>query len=104
VVDPIGEEFFNILLGISKRGDRYLRTLLIHGARIALHHSSGKIDPTSRWVNTIKQRRGYNVATVALANKNARVLWALLTRGESYSAARLAASHPYAPGRLRAAG
>jgi hypothetical protein len=39
-------------------------------------------------VNTIKQRRGYNVATVALANKNARVLWALLTRGESYSAAR----------------
>jgi transposase len=93
-----------VLLGISKRGDRYLRTLLIHGARIALHHSSGKIDPTSRWVNTIKQRRGYNVATVALANKNARVLWALLTRGESYSAARLAASHPFAPGRLRAAG
>jgi transposase len=55
-------------------------------------------------VNTIKQRRGYNVATVALANKNARVLWALLTRGESYSAARPAASHPSALGRLRAAG
>ena len=93
-----------MLLGISKRGDRYLSTLLIHGAWIALHHSSGKIDRTSCWVNTIKQRRGYNVATVALANKNARVLWALLTRGESYSAARRAASPPSAPGRLRAAG
>jgi transposase len=43
-----------VLLGISKCGDRYLRTLVIHGARIALHHSSRKIDPTSRWVNTIK--------------------------------------------------
>jgi transposase len=63
-----------VLQGISKCGDRYLRTLLIHGARIALHHSSRKVDPSSRWVNTIKQRRGYNVATVALANKNARVL------------------------------
>lgn len=93
-----------VLLGISKRGDRYLRTLLIYGARIALYHSSRKIDPTSRRVNTIKQRRGYNVATVALANKNARVLWALLTRGESYSAEHQAASHPAAPGRLRAAG
>lgn len=92
-----------VLLGISKRGDRSLRTLLIYGARIALHHSSRKIDPTSRWVNTIKQRRGYNVATVALANKNARVLWALLARRIIFRQHQ-AASHPAAPGRLRAAG
>ena len=49
-------------------------------SRIALHHSSRRFDSDQSWVNTIKQRRGYNVATVALANKNARVLWALLAR------------------------
>ena len=73
-----------MLLGISKRGDRYLRTLLIHGARTTLRHVGHKPDPCSRWVVTLRERRGPNIAAVALANKNARVLWALLTRGEQY--------------------
>jgi transposase len=73
-----------MLLGISKRGDRYLRTLLIHGARTTLRHVGHKPDPRSRWVATLRERRGPNIAAVALANKNARVLWALLTRGEQY--------------------
>ena len=66
------------LLGISKRGDRYLRYLLIHGARAVVQRSDGKDDPRSRWLNGVKTRRGANKAAVALANKNARTLWALL--------------------------
>jgi len=73
-----------MLLGISKRGDRYLRTLLIHGARTTLRHAGRKRDSRSRWVVRLRERRGPNIAAVALANKNARVLWALLTRGEEY--------------------
>jgi len=72
------------LLGISKRGDRYLRTLLVHGARSALRTIEGKRAARSVWAARLKLRRGTNVAAVALANKNARVLWALLTKGESY--------------------
>ena len=71
------------LLGISKRGDTYLRTLLIHGARAAVAAAKRKSDARSRWINAIAERRGANVAAVALANKNARVLWALMARGES---------------------
>jgi transposase len=65
-----------VLLGISKRGDRYLRTLLIHGARSTLHRAERKHDRRSRWITALKERRGANVAAVALANKNARVLFA----------------------------
>jgi transposase len=72
------------LFGISKRGDRYLRTLLIHGARATLRHVERKRDRHSRWVARLMERRGPNIAAVALANKNARVLWALLTRTEEY--------------------
>src|SRR5262245_10396660 len=79
------------LLGISKRGDRYLRTLLIHGARSTLRHVRSKSDPRNRWVATIMERRGPNIAAVALANKNARVLWALLTRTDEYRVAAAAA-------------
>jgi transposase len=73
-----------ILLGISKRGDRYLRTLLIHGARSALRYARHKRDRRSAWIAALSERSGPNVAAVALANKNARVLWALLTCGEEY--------------------
>jgi transposase len=73
-----------MLLGISKRGDRYLRTLLIHGARTTLRFVARKRDLLSRWIATLRDRRGPNIAAVALANKNARVLWALLTRAEEY--------------------
>jgi transposase len=74
----------NVLLGISKRGDRYLRTLLIHGARAAVRVVERRRDPRSIAISRLKARRGPNVAAVALANHNARVLWALLTRREEY--------------------
>lgn len=69
---------------ISKRGDTYLRTLLIHGARSVLNASAKKTDPRSIWINEVKCRRNTNIATVALANKNARIIWALLSKGERY--------------------
>jgi transposase len=72
------------LLGISKRGDSYLRTLLIHGARSVVSRADHRDDARSRWVSNIKARRGTNRACVALANKNARILWALMTREEAY--------------------
>ena len=75
-----------MLLGISKRGDRYLRTLLIHGARTTLRYVKRRRDLRSRWVARLIERRGPNIAAVALANKNTRVLWALLTRDETYRA------------------
>lgn len=61
-----------------------LRTLLIHGARAAVAAAKRKSDTRSRWINAIAERRGANVAAVALANKNARVLWVLMARGEEY--------------------
>jgi len=73
-----------MLLGISKRGNRYLRTLLIHGARAATRVAERKRDARSIWLSRLKLRGGPNVAAVALANKNARVMWALLARGDSY--------------------
>jgi transposase len=73
-----------VLLGISKRGDRYLRTLLVHGARSAMRTIERRRNRRSTWAARLKLRRGNNVAAVALANENARVLWALLTRGQSY--------------------
>jgi transposase len=72
------------LLGISKRGDRYLRTLLIHGARATVHHARRKTDARSRWIVSLEHRRGKNIATVAIANKNARIAWALLTSDAKY--------------------
>lgn len=68
------------LLGISKRGDAYLRTLLIHGARAVLRFAGQKEDPRSRWIQSLCNRRNKNIAAVALANKNARIVWALLTK------------------------
>jgi transposase len=79
------------LLGISKRGDRYLRTLLVHGARSALRTCERHRAARSVWAGRLKLRRGSNVAAVALANKNARVMWTLLSRGENYRAALPAA-------------
>jgi transposase len=72
------------LLGISKRGDRYLRTRLIHGARATVHHARCKTDARSRWIQRVEQRRGKNSAAVAMANKNARIAWALLTSDTEY--------------------
>jgi transposase len=72
------------LLGITKRGDCYLRTLLVHGARAVLKVAGRKDDPRSRWVMSVATRRHKNVAAVALANKMARIAWALLTGGGRY--------------------
>jgi transposase len=72
------------LFGISKRGDRYLRTLMIHGARAALARAGGKQDPRSLWLGKLRQRRHANVAAVALANKNARIVWAMLAGNTAY--------------------
>jgi len=81
----IGSGGKKVVTGLKKnRGNRYVRTLLIHGARSVVRHAAGKTDPRSRWINGIVARRGVNVAAVALANKNARIAWALLTRGERY--------------------
>lgn len=74
------------LLGISKRGDIYLRTLLIHGARAVVKAAARKEDAQSRWINELVKRRNANIATVAVANKNARVIWALLRRDDTYRA------------------
>lgn len=74
-----------VLLGISKRGNRRLRTLLIHGARAVLKYCSDKSDPLSRWLQALIERRGYNKAAVALANKNARIIWAMATRQCEYT-------------------
>ena len=74
------------LLGISKRGDCYLRTLLIHGARAVIRVSERKVEQTNSWLKRIMSRRNKNVATVALANKNARIVWALLTHDRHFQA------------------
>jgi transposase len=73
-----------VLQGISKRGDAYLRTLLIHGARSVARVASRKTDALSQWTDRISRRRHANIAAVALANKNARIAWALMTRGTDY--------------------
>jgi transposase len=76
-----------VLLGISKRGDPYLRTLLIEGAMSAVRAAATKDDARSRWINALRARRGVKIAAVAVANKNARIAWALLAKGRSYCAA-----------------
>ena len=79
----------NVLLGISKRGDTYLRTLLIHGGRAVVRSvqnlTSGGLDLRGRnaWIADLVLRRGFNRAAVAVANKNARILWTLLTTNEA---------------------
>ncbi len=73
-----------VMLGISKRGNRYMRKLIIHGARAVARVAERKRDARSIWLSRLKLRGGPNVAAVALANKNARVIWALLARGDSY--------------------
>jgi len=72
------------LLGISKRGDRYLRSLLVHGARAVVVAAKAKDDPFSRWINHLREKRGINKATVATANKLARIGWAVLRHGGVY--------------------
>ena len=77
-----------ILQGITKNGDRYLRTMVIHGARAALCWSRKKDSALARWVIAIERRRGTNRAVVALANKIVRISWNILAKGEQYDCRR----------------
>jgi transposase len=72
------------LLGISKRGNRYLRKLLIHGARAVMPTLAKSATPLGAWLRSLLQRAHPNVAVVALANKLARIVWAVLNRGDVY--------------------
>jgi len=72
------------LLGISKRGDTYLRTLLIHGGRTVVRVADKHQDKRSQWVTQLEARRGKNISAVAVANKNARIAWALLSHKTTY--------------------
>lgn len=75
----------NRILGITKRGDPYLRSILVHGARSVVSKAHGKDDPLSCWVTKLKDRSHPNVAAVALANKTARIAWAMLRNGTDYN-------------------
>lgn len=72
------------LYGISKRGDKYIRKLLIHGGRSILLRAGKKEDKRSEWINQLNKRRGYNRTCVAIANKNARIVWALAAKNTEY--------------------
>jgi transposase len=74
------------LLGMSKRGNAYLRTLLIHGARSAILAAKLKVDNTNGWLTNLLNRRHPNIAAVALANKNVRTVWAMLAHGRDFKA------------------
>ncbi|MFM8899907.1 MAG: IS110 family transposase [Burkholderiales bacterium] len=74
----------NNLSTITKRGDTYLRTLLIQGAKSVVNSAHTRSDPISRWVLALKERSGWQKAVVALANKNARILWAVMTKGTTF--------------------
>lgn len=69
---------------ISKRGDIYLRTLLVHGARSELRYTATRSDGKSRWAESLKASKSWNKAAVALANKHARIAWALIARHQDY--------------------
>jgi transposase len=77
------------LLGISKRGDTYLRTLLIHGGRTVVRVAEKYQDKRNTWIKQLEQRRGKNISAVAVANKNARIAWALLTNQTTFQASMI---------------
>ncbi len=74
------------LLGISKRGDSYLRTLLIHGGRTVVRVADKYQYRRNQWITQLDKRRGKNISAVAVANKNARIAWALLSNKTTYQA------------------
>ena len=79
---------------ITKRGDEYLRTLLIQGAKAAVMSAEKRDDPTSRWLVELRARVGWQKACVAMANKNARILWAVMTREEGFDAKHVSVKPP----------
>ncbi|WP_405053782.1 transposase [Vibrio natriegens] len=79
------------LLGISKRGNGYLRKLLVHGARAAFRYVKGKTDALSLWIKKLSITKHPNVAIIALANKLTRFSWAIVAKNVEYDASRAAA-------------
>jgi len=77
------------LLGITKRGDTTLRSLLVQGARTVIRHAKNKKDPYNLWVVKLQAAKGTNLAAVALANKNARIAWKILTSSETFDTRQL---------------
>ena len=76
----------NNLGGITKRGDMYLRMLFIQGAKSVVMTAHTRDDPISQWVFKLREKSGWQKAAVAMANKNARILWAVMTKGQSFDA------------------
>ena len=72
---------------MSRRGDADLRRQLIHGARALVKVSPGRTGKLWSWINGLRERRPFNVVVAAVANKLARIIWAMLSRGEAYRAA-----------------
>lgn len=74
-------------MNMTKKGDKHLRTLFIHGARavvrVAMNNNNGSL---YQWVNQLKERRGFNKTTVAVTNKNARIIWSMLRNDTEYQA------------------
>lgn len=81
----------NNLGGITRRGDMYLRTLLIQGAKSVVWTAHKRDDPISRWVHGLREKHGWQKAAVALANKNARILWAVMSKGQAFDARHVSA-------------
>ncbi|MBW8720246.1 MAG: IS110 family transposase [Variovorax paradoxus] len=84
----------NNLGRITKRGDSYLRTLLIQGAKSVVLTAHRRQDPISRWAQALRERSGWQKAVVALANKNARILWAVFARGQAFDAHHVSTKPP----------
>ena len=81
---------------ITRRGDSYLRSLLVQGAKSAVFTAHRRNDPISRWALALRERSGWQVAAVALANKNARILWAVMTKAERYDPHHVSVKPPAA--------
>lgn len=74
------------LMGITKKGDKEVRALIVHGARSVVSRAKNKNDKLSQWINAIVARRGFNKAVIAYANKMVRIAWVIIARGEHYQA------------------
>ena len=83
----------SVLGEITKRGDEYLRTLLIQGAKSAVFTAHRRSDRLSRWIVQLRDRVGWQKAAVALANKHARILWSILVNGSSFDPEHVATKH-----------
>jgi len=74
------------LMGITKRGDKHLRSTLVNGARAVVSHAEKKTDPLSQWINRLRETHCFNKVVIALANKLIRMAWVVISRGEDYHA------------------